>query len=212
MALTLLFKRTLTSIGSLTIDCSVSESHQKRVEVTTHPVEDGSDPADHARVLPDVLVIQGIVTDTPHTEERAQQIDQDQGLVEGPLAERAGISLAAFNRLQQFADDRALLTIVTAARTYTDMLLEQLDVPKDATTGDALRFSATFKQVRRVKNQVTVVVTARDHRARSRSKLGRTTPKEASAEQVNQAKEVFGLEEGDLNPNGFWGETGSRIK
>lgn len=49
----------------LTLDASVSEQHQLDSEVTDHPVESGVNFADNIRPLPDMLTLNGVISNTP---------------------------------------------------------------------------------------------------------------------------------------------------
>lgn len=52
-------------IGDIWIDVSVRESHEVSAEVSTHPVEVGSNIADHIRPEPRTITIDGLVTNHP---------------------------------------------------------------------------------------------------------------------------------------------------
>lgn len=51
---------------TLTLDASVHETHAATSTVTDHPVERGSNVADHIRPDPDQLTIEGHISNTPH--------------------------------------------------------------------------------------------------------------------------------------------------
>lgn len=53
------------------------------------------------------------------------------------------------------------------------MALTSLEIPQDAKTGDSLRFTATFQNVRVVENKVTNLKVATDPRANKKAKLGK---------------------------------------
>lgn len=52
-------------IGDVWIDVSVRESHDVTADVTRHPVESGTDIADHIRPEPRSITIEGMVTNHP---------------------------------------------------------------------------------------------------------------------------------------------------
>jgi len=56
---------THVQIASIWIDVSIREQHNWGAEATRHPVESGADITDHVRLLPDELVIEGVVTNQP---------------------------------------------------------------------------------------------------------------------------------------------------
>lgn len=132
-------------INGYELDVAVSEEHSFESDVTQHPVEDGADVTDHIRERPIAVRLEGIVSDTPL----------------GDLARRRGTDALpsddAFARLLAIRGARRSVTIETALKTYTNMALQSLTVPRDARTGAALRFTALFCQLELVQNQRTAV-------------------------------------------------------
>ncbi len=59
------FKRRHGTWGGIWLDAVVDEVHSSEVDVTEHPVEEGSDISDHARPRADVIRIEGVVTNQP---------------------------------------------------------------------------------------------------------------------------------------------------
>lgn len=135
------------TIDGFVLDTAESETHSFDNEVTEHPVEKGADMADHIRARPDVVTVNGIVTDSPI------------GAITPTQTLRSTDALA---KLKQLRDSRNPITIETSLGTYTGMVLEQLNIPRDASVGYALRFSATFRRVFLVTNERTVVRVATD--------------------------------------------------
>ena len=131
------------------IDVAVSIDPTLTNEVTSHPVESGSEVSDHVRARPVTLTIEGIVSDTPIGEIVAKRGD---GLGGGLLP-----SDEAYWTLIQINNDRNPVTIDTLGilGEFENMVLVSLSTPQRAGTGDALRFTASFTQVR-------VVESARD--------------------------------------------------
>jgi len=54
-----------SKIGELIVDAILQESHDWSAKVTEHPVENGETLSDHVQVLPLVLKIEGIISNTP---------------------------------------------------------------------------------------------------------------------------------------------------
>lgn len=140
-------------IAGYEIDVALSEDHSFESEVTAHPVEIGADIADHVRARPITVTLEGIVSDTPigSLAERRQQFT----LVNGEAFMLASDEALAF--LLAVRDAREPVTIQTTLRSYDDMMLQSLTVPRSSATGEALRFTATFVQVVLVTNERTVV-------------------------------------------------------
>lgn len=141
-------------IDGYEIDVAESEEHTFENDVTEHPVESGADITDHVRARAIVVTVEGIVSDTP-LEALARRRNE---LVEIGGETFAKPSEEAFARLLEINDSREPITIETSLKTYSDMVLQSLSAPRNAGTGEALRFSATFKQVRLVTSERTTVL------------------------------------------------------
>lgn len=175
-------------IGAIEIDCIVSEQHAGEVEITEHPVEDGSAIADHARPKAMMLTLEGIVTNTPITPEQAQRAGLD-----GVVGHAAGRYQTVWQQMMALKDAATLLTIVTNLCTYDNMVIQSLTAPRDRTTGDALRFTMQLKQIRIVKNKTAVVVVAAEPKAHAKKKIGKQPTKETSEAVDNRtlAKQIY---------------------
>ena len=165
------FRTSLNAQGTtdvIQIDVTVSEVHSLQAEVTQHPVEVGADIADHYRPKPAELRIQGIVTDTP--------LDNSLGLavaraLEGPIGTaigvtqgiaatalgRASILRSTFNALQSLHDNAVPCQIFTPYKIYRDMLMTDLQVTRDKAGGEALYFTAAFREVFFVSSSTTSI-------------------------------------------------------
>ena len=123
----------LAQVGDLPIDALLSEAPALAADVTEHPVEEGADVSDNIRRRPDSLRIEGVIT-------------------------KAGSGLAPNDirkRLEEMLDKGTPLTVTTARKQYVRMAMSTLDMPDEAKLGGAVRFSATFKQIRTVQTRTT---------------------------------------------------------
>lgn len=185
-AMSLLFRPFTTRIdGSaggvavIDVDAIISSTHTKTVTATKHPVERGAKITDHLRPDPDVLVLEGLISDTPISREQHQRAVSFAGTsfvttADSPAVSGvAGYAKEAFDRLSDLAEKGVLCTIVTLYKTYSDMALTSFTAPRDAQTGDALRFSATFEKIVIVQNKITTIRPAKDPRAQGKVRSGR---------------------------------------
>jgi hypothetical protein len=172
----LLFQPTYTTIDTLQLDAAVSVQHQSEVDVTDHPVEDGSSISDHARTKPLTVTIEGIVSDT------STRLEDERG---------EKFSDQAYASLKNLRDTHKLIQIVTPRETYTDMILQSLSIPENAQTGEALRFTAIFKQIRIVKSKVTTQ-TVTLPKAKPKASLGKQPTKEAFDAAQETVDGMFG--------------------
>lgn len=129
------------------LDCSITERHASTVELTRHAIEEGDDPVDHARKLPDRLSLDGLFSNTPVGKAEAE--------ARGNTSVGAsGYAQQQYGKLLELLKARRAVTIRTELRAYQNMVLVSLEVPRDSKIGDAIRFSATFEEIRFVKSEL----------------------------------------------------------
>jgi len=163
--ISLLYQPFQAIIDSIVLDASLKEEHTGEVEVTDHPVEQGAAVTDHARPKPEELTIEGVVSNTPLNALQTSRAVTYEGVpfttsaASNAVRGKPGNAESAYTQLLDLKEGKRLLTIVTALRTYENMLMTSLKVPRDAQTGDVLKFEAKFKSIRIVTNAVTVVAT-----------------------------------------------------
>lgn len=144
-----------TSIDGYPIDVTTSEDHTFDAVVTDYPVEKGSDKSDHIQNKQPVVTMEGVVTDTPLAAmilERLAAGDKVPGAQRGTLP-----SVDALAKLLEVREARQPVTITTSLKTFENMALTQLQLPRMSGEGRALRFSATFRQMDIVENERTTI-------------------------------------------------------
>ncbi len=127
-------------IDTIQLDALLSEKFTERVQTTEHPVETGADPTDHARVLPGVLQLEAVITNTP-----IPKGDRDE---RGPAQQgRGGYAARTYKALQALVMGRAI-TVETPARTYSDMQITELARSRDSKVGtDSIQFTVQLKEI-----------------------------------------------------------------
>lgn len=147
MPLSLLYKKEPGRIGNLTLDARLEENHIRDNEVTQYPVEEGFDITDNVRKRPLSYTMTGMVTNAP--------IDIETLITD--FSENRVTN--AYDELLFLYNFHDLVSIQTTLQLYTDMVMESLQVPRNSTIGDELRFTATFKQIVKARtefSQITV--------------------------------------------------------
>lgn len=133
-------------IDGFLIDCSIKENHSFDSDITDYPVESGANISDNIRPLPIVVEIEGLVSNTPI------------GLM---VAARAGFAYkpagVAYQLFQRIRERREPVTIQTSLRTYENMALKSLSIPRGEHE-DSMKFTATFQQIETVENKRTIRV------------------------------------------------------
>lgn len=193
----LTFEKRRTTIDAVVVDATISESHTRSAEITNHPVEKGADISDHYRLKPDVLQIEGVVSNSPvpgandpaeqHTSGRMTFTSKGKF-----TAERAS---TAYQDLLKLSDNGTKFDVVTAIRSYENMMLENLVVPRDAKIGQSLKFSATLKQVTSVTNKEVTI----DPVGQGNKNLGKkaTTTAPAAEKNASTLKQLADTATGD---------------
>ena len=128
-------------IGTLEVDVTISEDHERSTQITSNPVEDGASINDHQIRNPERIQIEGFITDTP-----AQILGGIAGL---------GRTQDAFDTLDELWREGELLTVATKWVTYENMAIVNLTLPRRRE--QALRFSADLQQVNIVESEITEV-------------------------------------------------------
>lgn len=188
-----------TLIGDIAIDCTVTETHTGAATVTEHPVEDGVNITDHIRPEPLQLALSGIITNTPIGTKQIERVINAGGAPvrtiqnDTPTSE-AGFAQTAWQKLEAIRLAGKPIKVVTRDRTYESMAMMSLTVPKDAKTGNALAFTAQFKQVRVVFNRTTRTVVAKQPKAQKKQDTGKQPTKEQTPEKLRSvfSGKIFG--------------------
>ncbi len=144
--ISLIFGSKRASIGGITIDATMRETHTKSAICTENPVESGSTITDHVNLKPAQLEIDGIITDTPVT---FSIIDSVTGLVQTAMSflGKKSRSIEAYDKLINLQKSRIPFKVVTGLKVYDNMILENFTVDRDAKIGKAIHLSASLKQI-----------------------------------------------------------------
>jgi hypothetical protein len=121
-------------------------------KVTDYPVEEGANISDHIVNDPREVSVEGIVTNSPvqflggRLDKQARGT-QNNGRFLGRAINRAQI---AFQELERIFSDKELVTITGQYKVYRDMAMISAPVERQVGDGDAIQFTATFRQIRKV--------------------------------------------------------------
>lgn len=137
-------------------DVVTSENHKWEATTTSNPVETGSQLTDHVQLSPDTLDISGIITNSSlmWLKDNLATIGKALGLHDGESDVQR-----AFDQLRKLLENRQPVTVYTRYRTYNDMVLTSLSIPRTVENGDSIEFTASFTHIKRVS---TLTVNAED--------------------------------------------------
>lgn len=206
-----LFGRKAGIIGELQLDATISESHDYTNEVTQFPIEQGADIADHVKIKPEEITIDGFVTNSPLTilfEDISEIVKVKSGEVEVKSTSREGtvnkvelardILLKISGRQIQGKDTPPqIVDIITGLRVYTGMMLTSLSIPRNAKTGQAMLFTARFMKVITVQSETVTIPNPQPlfkDKTQSKVDKGRQTPTDSKPKtqaKVSYAKEKW---------------------
>lgn len=126
---------TITFADNTTLECDgvLRQGHERRNEVTKHPVETGADVSDNIRQEPVVVSIEGIISATP--------LPGAQG------EDDPNRHITAFNQLTDAVSKRQLIKIATGLKVYENMAIEGLSTPRDPKTGFDFYFTLTAREI-----------------------------------------------------------------
>lgn len=151
-----------TGLSPLAWDASLVEEHAFSVQLTTLPVENGSQTTDHAIKQPKRVTLTLLQTNDPIVPGFGKN-----GSLKEP-EDRVGSALAWLENAQ---DNVVLLSIFTSLRSYGNMVVERFRVTRDAPRGRVLS----------VVVEVTELVIATSVVLIAQSRAG-STPKDARAQ------------------------------
>lgn len=175
-------------------DVVESEEEGRENEVTDNPVEKGADVTDHVRHKPATVRITALVSNTPR--------DANVAATYQPSASPPRFVLNTAQDEQRPGDDAraTLLRIMEAGdtvelflgtekngRSFPSMEMQSLSFPRDAKTGETVRFTASFKEVRIVESQSADLPTTAIPRNQAPVDRGPQSPKPASKKDSDAA-------------------------
>ena len=165
MIATLVYNATPTKLGSLEVDCTLTETHTADVDVTEHPVESGAAMSDHIRPKQEAFTMSGLFSGTPNpTEGTSRVVDVQAGgdvfklttnVSEAEEKKAATRLEEARDALYRIKNGAELITVVTGLKVYENMAMKSLSIERDGRTGISLRFTASFVQVETVELKTT---------------------------------------------------------
>ena len=173
VALSYLSGEDAEALELLKIDATRAEEHSFKAKATQHEVEDGANISDHVIKTGRVVTLDGIISDDPISI-AAAAIGNIGGLA-GSLVEGLGGAVAtgavskigseliangskpskdAIDILEYIYEESIPLMITTSIKTYTNMIMESLNIPRNSRNANALEFKASFKEIRIVESEI----------------------------------------------------------
>ena len=102
-------------------------------DTTENPIQDGSTITDHVRKLPEILEVEGIITDTP---------------LFPPIPIQLNRAHREWLKLFEIAEAREPVFVATSLKVYPSMIIRRLSPAREVGTGGAIAVSMTLKEIR----------------------------------------------------------------
>lgn len=175
------------SVGEISLDLILTETHSLNAAVTQHPVQDGSTISDHITILPRSGTMRVLVSNFSLAAAAESKAETWQEVYEQGVAAQKNLPNRAadtWEKLKDLEKSRELVKVVTALEVYEDVALTRVETARDGETGDALEIDIDYEQVTKVKlkeTKVTAQVQPRDMKS---------TINQKSAVQVNSGQKV----------------------
>lgn len=129
------------------VDASIEETHTTQIQVTRHPVFKGIPVADNGKPDPDVLSITVFFSDAKTRIDEAAAVTT-KAIIKGITQ---GASPACFEIYQQLIDcakNLALFDVDTSLRSYSNMVIESIEAPRNAQNGQGLIIPIRFVEIK----------------------------------------------------------------
>jgi hypothetical protein len=182
--------KTRATVGVVQFDASVFEMHTDEMEITDHPVEDGSDISDHIRKLPIALEMNGVVTNNPIVFLASVRAKSPVTTDTTNTLDRVG---AAYEKLQELQETGELLDVATSLRDYNNMAIQAMSVSRDASTGNILDATLTLREIiiaKKLTVDLPIPIPAKVAKKKKTNK-GNKSKVAATTEQATKSESIF---------------------
>jgi len=187
------------TIGEITLDLLLQEDEELSNRVTQFPIENGSPASDHVVNEPTILTITGMVTNAPvrahggTIDSQARVTPRGQDQLSGTDINFAELALAY---LRKILIDKSPITVTTKRGTWENMMVQRVSRSKSKATGDALVFTITMIELKKVKLLFVAAPRKRTKSARAQPKANAGKKNVAVAKEDNYGSILYNLGEG----------------
>lgn len=119
--------------SSLQFDAVINSNPVNDATISKHPTESGRPLTSHMQILPEVINVTGMFTDTPVRRGIAAQDDR---------------AVQLYLRLKQAHETRELVAFISTQTTLVDALVRRIEKPRLPSTGLSVQVSIVLEEVR----------------------------------------------------------------
>lgn len=170
----LLTTESATTITNIETQITIEEVHSDEMEITEHPVEQGSTISDHAFARPSEVIITMAWSNSPNNSGPLNQLigaaantspilkdvigaAKLVGGIATALSPGSPVVMQKYNAILQLYYNRALFDVYTGKRVYKNMLIKSLATTTDAKTENSLILRMTLRQILMAATQTVTV-------------------------------------------------------
>jgi hypothetical protein len=162
-------------IGVLQLDADIRENHSFRNTVTDYPVEEGFDITDHVLIEPEIITIEGFITNSPITGNFIENLNPLKGIV--TQSENINRVQIAYNSLLEMSGRKIknteegttilvgtpkIIDVISILNIYTNMIIINLSFPIEKDGYNSLRFTCELKKLVKVSSNITSITRVDD--------------------------------------------------
>jgi hypothetical protein len=141
-------------INFFEFDVTINESHEMTNMITDFPVEEGYSISDHVLRIPERSTLQGFITNSPIPRSRGTLLNLFDKSNRVNAALESILQIAGFDsagkitsEVSKFKRVPQVITVVTGLRSYANMVITNVVIPRDKDTGDALIFTIEMRRL-----------------------------------------------------------------
>ncbi len=143
------------------VDATISEAHGKELDVTEHPVSRGIPVTDNIRPKARKYTCVCFFTNYP-----ARPDDAVKKTAKGETATEV------FDQLDEIADKGWRFTVKTSLRTYENMVIQSMSVPRTNEKANHVELTINFKEIRKAKSAKVALPKRQPKQSQTKNKKG----------------------------------------
>ncbi len=183
-ALAISFVDSAGALQALELDLFLAEQHQHQAQATEFPIETGAVFSDHVIQRPDQVRVQVLISDSPLPS--TVGIEPESFRQQAEAGMYLGRATGSYRQLVELKEAGTPLIVTTSVHVYEDMVLEEVSLPVDATSGEAVLVTLSFRRVERV--GLRTVAVPKVEKAAAKVSKGRQLPVPATGRALSAAK------------------------
>lgn len=173
------------------VDVSLNENHTKEMLITDHPTSKGIPVTDNIKAKARPFAMVAMFTDHP--------VRPDEVVRKLTAGESANETYAQLEEIQDKQSEGWRFRIKTSLRVYDNMVLQKMDVPRNAEKGSHVEVSMVFKEIRKATSKKVGVPKRKTKQAKNtKGKQTKIKPKPEKGSSllfkgVKKLSEKFGV-------------------